>query len=701
VSPIRLALTERMPVLVVNSRPLGKNIRQPLDWTRDDYPLDQLTSYQKFVRDVDWTKSPVGPMDQWSDQLRQTVILVMADPNPATVYWGDTQAAIYNEAYIELIGSKHPGLFGQNPRTGGFAELWDHFNDIILDGERTGKTHIAADNQVLINRFGYLEEGYFGYKFIPLIGLEGYVVGSYVTLNESTASVIFDRRTEFIQRLAESIWPAKDLPSLWRLTLKAIELNNEDIPFAMLYCNMSVPGSSPTSHFSCILEGVANIPERHQSAPVQISLMQSEGFAPAMRKARDSRAPILLSTSDGSLSKDAFADISWRGEATPITNVVVWPIVSSVDTVAFLVFGLNPRLDYDAKYRLWLHRIVEEVLGNKLSSILLAQEQLRGTLLAKEAQIEKARFFERLREEKKFSRFADRTTVGLCVTNNKGDIVYANDSWLDFSGLKSKSDSDLAWIDSVVVEDKHILEEAWTKVTVDKVPHTFQCRSKQPFCAFSEGIGEMKSPFKTGFCVAYPDLDEDGNVVSIMGIIVDISELKWTEEQVRLRTHDLEQSEAKYRQFAEHAPVGLCKMALNGQVEFANESWINLFALRPEPNSTLPFMDAVHPDDFEMCQDFYSQLCSSPEPITREVRLRKSWSLQGHSHLPAQSAYILISGHSEHGADGKPNNLVWWATDISAQKAAARAVSEKMEEAMRQKAQQETFIDMISHVSHM
>jgi hypothetical protein len=87
--------------------------RRPIvDWTRDPAP-QELTPFQKFIREVDWEKSPLGPIASWPDQLRQYVLLIVADPHPAVVYWGDSQAIVYNEAYIEFIGQKHPGLQGQ------------------------------------------------------------------------------------------------------------------------------------------------------------------------------------------------------------------------------------------------------------------------------------------------------------------------------------------------------------------------------------------------------------------------------------------------------------------------------------------------------------------------------------------------------------------------------------------------------------
>jgi hypothetical protein len=112
-----------MPSLAEGALGASKKLRKAFDWTRDAAPED-LTAFQKFLRaDIVWENSPLGPMNQWPDQLRQMVLLIVADPNPAVVYWGDSQAIVYNEAYIPLIGEKHPGLQGQDPRVGGFAEI--------------------------------------------------------------------------------------------------------------------------------------------------------------------------------------------------------------------------------------------------------------------------------------------------------------------------------------------------------------------------------------------------------------------------------------------------------------------------------------------------------------------------------------------------------------------------------------------------
>jgi hypothetical protein len=58
------------------------------DWTRDPLPPDLvLTPFQQFIRSRDWSTSPVGRMGNWSNTLRQMVLLIERDPVPCALYW--------------------------------------------------------------------------------------------------------------------------------------------------------------------------------------------------------------------------------------------------------------------------------------------------------------------------------------------------------------------------------------------------------------------------------------------------------------------------------------------------------------------------------------------------------------------------------------------------------------------------------------
>lgn len=107
------------------------------DWTR--LPVsDNLPPHIQFARSVDWAATPLGPIEQWSADLRQMCNLIMASPHPAAMYWGDDLVAIYNEAYVLLAGQKHPKLMGQSYRQA-WSEIWDDVKDVFAGAQLTGQ----------------------------------------------------------------------------------------------------------------------------------------------------------------------------------------------------------------------------------------------------------------------------------------------------------------------------------------------------------------------------------------------------------------------------------------------------------------------------------------------------------------------------------------------------------------------------------
>lgn len=108
--------------------------------------------------------------------------------------------------------------------------------------------------------------------------------------------------------------------------------------------------------------------------------------------------------------------------------------------------------------------------------------------------------------------------------------------WYNFAGLTPEDKQSINWMESVQPEDTHLLEEAWQKITVQHIPATFQFRAKKTFVESFSPTEAASVRHKIGQCFAYPDFDDEGALVSIMGIVIDISELKSVEDQLRMQT---------------------------------------------------------------------------------------------------------------------------------------------------------------------
>jgi len=178
----------------------NKRHKASFDWLLD--PPENLTPFQRWVVDLDWSKLPLGPIRTWPLQLRQMALMVMNDPTPAVIYWGETPIIIYNEAYTHIIGEKHPAMQGQDPRTG-FPDLWPYFDRLLIKQREDGVTVMETNAQMFIHRYGFLEEAYFDWKFSSIIGPEGDVVGAHATVADKTREVFSDRQLTTVLALGQ------------------------------------------------------------------------------------------------------------------------------------------------------------------------------------------------------------------------------------------------------------------------------------------------------------------------------------------------------------------------------------------------------------------------------------------------------------------------------------------------------------------
>ena len=61
-----------------------------------------------LIRAFDWSKTSLGDADNWSQSLRNTIALILNNRFPMLLWWGQEYISIYNDAYIPVLGTKHP-----------------------------------------------------------------------------------------------------------------------------------------------------------------------------------------------------------------------------------------------------------------------------------------------------------------------------------------------------------------------------------------------------------------------------------------------------------------------------------------------------------------------------------------------------------------------------------------------------------------
>ena len=151
----------------------------------DYYFLQGGGEMGELIRSVDWSQTPIGPVDTWPQSLRLSVSIILSTPFPMYIAWGKEYTQLYNDGYRPILGTtKHPQAMGTSTRET-FAEIYHivgpMFNDVMK-----GKAIWAPDFMYVLERNGYPEECFFDFAYSPIYNEDGSAGGVLVTVIEKT-----------------------------------------------------------------------------------------------------------------------------------------------------------------------------------------------------------------------------------------------------------------------------------------------------------------------------------------------------------------------------------------------------------------------------------------------------------------------------------------------------------------------------------
>lgn len=538
------------------------------DWTRLPMSLS-LPEHIRFAREFDWASTSLGPIEEWPADLRGMCNLIMASPHPAAMYWGPDHVAIYNEPYVMLAGNKHPKLMGSR-YADAWAEIWDVISDVFDVAMNCAQATMKDDDCLFMTRSGFLEETYFSWSIIPLIGDDGSVVGLYNPAFEKTRRKIAERRMLTLREIGERTGAARAVSQFWNLLLEGFQYNEYDAPLVVIYSLNDGEDSDVASSASstaatlkqCRLEGTLGVDAGHPCAPEFIDLKHdSKGFGAVFKQAINSERPIVLTADDGTLDESLLQGINWRGFGDPSRVVVIAPIrpTTGESTLGFMMMGTNPRRPYDEDYDLFVQLLCRQ-LATSIASVLLFEEEIkkgeRAAQIAAQDRMEltnqlAVRTQEAVESENKFTRMAELAPVGMYIADATGSITFANDAWYKISSYPSaQSPIGNKWINYVKDEDKESTWRTWQSMLKKKCPISMEFRFNTPW---QDKFGNSNDTWV--LASASPERDEDGQISRIFGSITEISSQKFAEALQRKRMEEavsMKQQQERYIDTTSH-----------------------------------------------------------------------------------------------------------------------------------------------------
>src|SRR4051794_21057320 len=187
----------------------------------------------ELIRSKDWSRTALGPIEDWPESLQTTVSLSLASSFPINVIWGPGAVQIWNEAYSKVCGDKHPREFASDYREC-WASAWPAIGG-AFETARAGETAFLENQPMFLDRNGYLEETWFTFSLSPIRDDTGQVVGLFHPVTETSPGMLADRRTRALRDLASCAGRTRNVHEAIELSLEMLGDYALDLPFLALY----------------------------------------------------------------------------------------------------------------------------------------------------------------------------------------------------------------------------------------------------------------------------------------------------------------------------------------------------------------------------------------------------------------------------------------------------------------------------------
>jgi hypothetical protein len=189
-----------------------------------------------LIRKKDWSATPLGFPETWSQSVRTAVNLCLNSRFPILLWIGPELRVVYNDAYIPFLGDlKHPAMLGA-PGREVWGEIWDAIGP-MLEEAYAGRATWVEDFPLFFARQLPHEEVYVTFSYSPILSaVDGRTVeGVFCVCTETTGRVIGERRLRTLRDLGICASPQHTIEAACQHAADVLGANPIDLPFAAIY----------------------------------------------------------------------------------------------------------------------------------------------------------------------------------------------------------------------------------------------------------------------------------------------------------------------------------------------------------------------------------------------------------------------------------------------------------------------------------
>ena len=246
-----------------------------------------------LIRQMDWSASPLGPIDQWPAELKANVQTVLASAVPMVLLWGPDGILIYNDGYAQVCGPRHPAALG-----GKLLEVWPEaadFNARVIAAGLAGEALSFHAQELELWRHGRPEQVWMDLEYLPVRDGEGRPIGSLAMVFDITQRILAERRLarseelyRFLDELGQATAGLHDADDVLGVTTRMVAMHlgvprcayadmDEDQDGFTIRGDWHAPGSaSIVGHYSLAAFGKRAVQELSAGRPLIINDNRAE-----------------------------------------------------------------------------------------------------------------------------------------------------------------------------------------------------------------------------------------------------------------------------------------------------------------------------------------------------------------------------------------------------------------------------------------
>jgi PAS domain S-box-containing protein len=580
------------------------------------------------LRGVDWARHPLGPPEGWPLSLRAAVRLMLNSRYPMFVWWGPELYNLYNDAYIPVLGQRHPDALGQ-PAAEVWREIWHDVGALAARVLAEGSSIWHDRHLLMMERHGYREETYFTFSYSAVPDDEDGIGGITCTCTEETERVISDRRMTLLRELASDFARLQSETEIWPALEARIARQPADLPFVLVYLH----DRDENRVRLAVAHGVA---AGSPVAPHEIALGDPAVAWPAVA-ALPGRSGLLLSDLPERFG-EAFA-VNAAPADTPLTQAYLTPLrgrAGQESADGFVVTGISPHRPFDAAYRGFVELLAGQVSGVVNSARAFAEERQRADTLARDAA-----FLAGLTET--ISLLRDESAILDAATARVGRHLRGERCYFLQAPLPGHS--------RVRVAEDWRQDPAASSLAGEYDMSGFgddtwwQTVSSAPF-----GVGAVQAhPLTARYAAAYAQLGvqsyctapfrRGGEWVASLSVACGVRR-EWTLSELALLENvvarvwpqveraraeaERRESESRFRNMADFSPIMLWVTDQAGHCTYRNPRWFEFTGQEMDCAHGMGWLDAVHPEDRPRVENQFIEATRDGVSLNIEYRLRRA-----------------------------------------------------------------------------